>query len=729
VLLFYTGRRMRRSYSKDEVVSAISELAEKGNLAAVLIHLNDTYLIEERKESGIPGMARIAGLIHTVREVVKSKLGEDRTLVLHSGDYLSPSALSSKFHGAQMVELLNHCTVNYATLGNHEFDFGEQVLCDRLREARFTTLLANLRPPTGKDLPIRGTILWPERDPFMLLTGLAGEQTLTKAEGCGFERLDTDEEVENILEMVHLKPQLGALTVLSHMAMDEDLKLQALLNSKWRRRGFVYVLGGHDHDISWPQGNQQSILSKCFSNCKSVTMFLIPKDGVSAPSLFDVPFDPVPGPTIAELMRHAADPHAAIEAAMSDPRRTRNCEDVIRVYRNICPVEMRKDFQEAFEKRIREAFASFPTTVIRDCVLDRWLSRATIGDAIAYSLPSFWDGRVEIFHSEHLASWPSHVPAATCVQDRLALMSYCAKEELVADFARDISDRLMDVTDKELRWHSTDFGNFVADALKASTGADMALINAGSFRFDGFTSARITVGDLRDVFLYDLSDNTVVVVELTSREVQSIYDHALKTKGGHGGFLQVSDPQENIPKLHDSLKVALIRHMLADNEDGFQSIIAESRGLRKEDLLQALGDDSLPHGRLIELIRAGAGTNIPYCNSLRIQAQKPHTALEMAAKDLVALVDYYRTASMSANLKEWEALQLLEARADLSRIGSFPSLASSRKAICDFTLSILLEKIDGVRYMDLYEYLMGSRYRWSNDVRYQDFLDFAGRFQ
>jgi 2',3'-cyclic-nucleotide 2'-phosphodiesterase (5'-nucleotidase family) len=105
----------------NDILHEIESLADADNLAAVLIHINDTYFIDERPDSGVPGMARIAGLVEVIRRLVHERLGENRTLLLHSGDYLSPSALSLKFRGQQMVDLLNVCGVNYATIGNHEF--------------------------------------------------------------------------------------------------------------------------------------------------------------------------------------------------------------------------------------------------------------------------------------------------------------------------------------------------------------------------------------------------------------------------------------------------------------------------------------------------------------------------------------------------------------------------------------------------------------------------------
>jgi len=50
----------------------------------------------------------------------------------------------------------------------------------------------------------------------------------------------------------------------------------------------------------------------------------------------------------------------------------------------------------------------------------------------------------------------------------------------------------MDARDNSLRSRSVDFGNFIADSVKAGMHADLAIINAGSFRieagYSGFQS-------------------------------------------------------------------------------------------------------------------------------------------------------------------------------------------------------------------------------------------------
>ena len=102
--------------------------------------------------------------------------------------------------------------------------------------------------------------------------------------------------------------------------------------------------------------------------------------------------------------------------------------------------------------------------------------------------------------------------------------------QIIRDFSSSAGGVAMDATEASLRRRSTNFGNFVADAIMAATGAGLALINAGSFRIDDLVPSRITERDLWETFLFD-RPAAVSVVKLTADEVMSIYRHA-STKGG-----------------------------------------------------------------------------------------------------------------------------------------------------------------------------------------------------
>ncbi len=108
--------------------------------------VNDVYRIEENKDRR-GGMARLAAAVKAERA---RALAEDRHLVcVHAGDTLSPSLLSSFDQGAHMIALFNDVGLDIFVPGNHEFDFGKDIYFERMGEARFPILAANLKGSDG----------------------------------------------------------------------------------------------------------------------------------------------------------------------------------------------------------------------------------------------------------------------------------------------------------------------------------------------------------------------------------------------------------------------------------------------------------------------------------------------------------------------------------------------------------------------------------------------------
>src|SRR5437016_5406036 len=108
-----------------------------------LLQINDVYSTVPINGAG--GLARVATL--------KQRLSANGhpVLMLLAGDFLSPSVASSVFKGEQMVATLNAAGLDYATFGNHEFDFGIDVLKQRMSESKFTWIISNvLDAKTGK---------------------------------------------------------------------------------------------------------------------------------------------------------------------------------------------------------------------------------------------------------------------------------------------------------------------------------------------------------------------------------------------------------------------------------------------------------------------------------------------------------------------------------------------------------------------------------------------------
>ena len=74
-------------------------------------------------------------------------------ILLDGGDQFQGSPASNLSYGRPVVTLFNRLGRTASALGNHEFDWGQDTLRARMREARYPFLAANVTDAAGKDIP------------------------------------------------------------------------------------------------------------------------------------------------------------------------------------------------------------------------------------------------------------------------------------------------------------------------------------------------------------------------------------------------------------------------------------------------------------------------------------------------------------------------------------------------------------------------------------------------
>ena len=203
-----------------------------------LLQLNDLYDIMPVEKGKKGGLARIA----TLRDRI-AKDAPDALLVL-AGDFLSPSTMSSVFQGSQMVAGLNAVGVDLVTFGNHEFDFGEQVTLQRMRESRFAWVSSNVLDP-GTGLPFGDAVSFVLRDIGGIRVAFIGLTTPeTGVLSKGGKGLKFQDPVAAAKEAVAHARQTKAdvIVALTHQDMAADKRLAAAVP------GIDLILGGHEHD-------------------------------------------------------------------------------------------------------------------------------------------------------------------------------------------------------------------------------------------------------------------------------------------------------------------------------------------------------------------------------------------------------------------------------------------------------------------------------------------------
>src|ERR1051326_3429357 len=122
--------------------SAIFFIAAHGktqyNVKVTLLQVNDGYQFAPVDQGTRGGLGRLL----TLRKSIQQE--NPNTLFVMSGDTISPSVESITYKGQQMIEAWNTIGLDYATYGNHEFDFGPDVLKQRVSESKFGWTAANV---------------------------------------------------------------------------------------------------------------------------------------------------------------------------------------------------------------------------------------------------------------------------------------------------------------------------------------------------------------------------------------------------------------------------------------------------------------------------------------------------------------------------------------------------------------------------------------------------------
>jgi 2',3'-cyclic-nucleotide 2'-phosphodiesterase (5'-nucleotidase family) len=94
-----------------------------------------------------------AGAVAGVIEQAKRECGSCAVLLLDGGDMFQGTAASNLVFGRSVVAIYGALGYTAAALGNHEFDWGQDTLRARMREARYAILGANVQYADGRDVP------------------------------------------------------------------------------------------------------------------------------------------------------------------------------------------------------------------------------------------------------------------------------------------------------------------------------------------------------------------------------------------------------------------------------------------------------------------------------------------------------------------------------------------------------------------------------------------------
>ncbi|WP_165822350.1 OmpL47-type beta-barrel domain-containing protein [Paenibacillus montanisoli] len=128
-------------------VNATSAMAAGEPTGQVTI-LHDTHIHGRYYMPNTPA-ENMANLFGVARKIEKDK---PNALYLANGDDIATSVISDVFQGKHIIDAFNASPVDYDTFGNHDFDYGSNVLRQRVSESNFTWLTANIYDRRTNDI-------------------------------------------------------------------------------------------------------------------------------------------------------------------------------------------------------------------------------------------------------------------------------------------------------------------------------------------------------------------------------------------------------------------------------------------------------------------------------------------------------------------------------------------------------------------------------------------------
>ena len=223
-------------------------------LAVTIVHVNDWDRMGD--DGGHGGAARIAAVVRAERARVEAAGG--LAVATFGGDMISPSVLSGIDRGAHMIDLANAVGFDVAVPGNHEFDFGPEVLRERLAESNAVWLAGNIEYQGRRGFPETRATTMIEKAGYRLgFLGLITPDTAEISTAGDTVAFLPQAEVAATLATELRAAGADLVIALTHNRTSQDM---ALLR---RVRDIDIVLGGHDHDLTaWYDGRQAILKSR-----------------------------------------------------------------------------------------------------------------------------------------------------------------------------------------------------------------------------------------------------------------------------------------------------------------------------------------------------------------------------------------------------------------------------------------------------------------------------------
>lgn len=210
----------------------------------IILHTNDTHSRIEPLPETDKYAPNLGGVVPRAAYVKKVRSENKNVLLFDAGDFLQGTPYFNIFKGEVEVNTMNLLKYDAVTLGNHEFDYGMEVLIDVVKKAEFPIVCTNY--------DFSGTEIEDIIKPYHIIykegvkIGVVGanvdpEGLIVSTNYEGMKFLPPTQTINKTAEMLRNDLKCDMVICLSHLGIKDELLLAE--NSK----NIDIIIGGHSH--------------------------------------------------------------------------------------------------------------------------------------------------------------------------------------------------------------------------------------------------------------------------------------------------------------------------------------------------------------------------------------------------------------------------------------------------------------------------------------------------
>ncbi|KAK1750413.1 Metallo-dependent phosphatase-like protein [Echria macrotheca] len=219
---------------------------DNGHYNISFYHINDVHAhLDEFSSSGTDCPDKTKGCrggYARVRSVLKeTRPDHPDSLFLNAGDEFQGTMFFTFYGGEKIAETLNQMGFDGMTLGNHEWDKGDDVLGDFLNNLTFPIISANVHSDNEKlNKTIKPYHIYEQYE--LAVIGVTTDTTPSISQpGAGTTFSDPVQAVQNTIDHIRATTNIKRIAALTHIGYEEDQRLAR------ETTGLHLIMGGHSH--------------------------------------------------------------------------------------------------------------------------------------------------------------------------------------------------------------------------------------------------------------------------------------------------------------------------------------------------------------------------------------------------------------------------------------------------------------------------------------------------